>query len=167
MHNYLQLEIQRTSQKDAVPLISFSTKKEAHSYMEYLCDTEGLCQKLCGLYPTHSACFHYTIKKCNGACIGEESAESYNQRVQALIDRLTFSGESFYVVDKGRNKSEKSIVLIERGTISGFGFAPFHFQAQPIFKWNRFIEYITDDRDSRAILQQFLRKNNELRIVKF
>jgi len=167
VNSYLNLEIHRTSLKDAVPLISFSSRKEAQSYLEYLCDADGLCQKLCALYPTSSSCFHYTIKKCNGACIGAESTESYNKRVQSLIDRLTFSGESFYVIDKGRNKSEKSIVLVERGAISGFGYAPFHFQNQPIFKWKRFIEYISDDRDSRAILQQFLRKNDELRIVKF
>jgi DNA polymerase-3 subunit epsilon len=164
---YLQLEIERTAKKQSVPLISFTTRAEATRYLDAICENYELCQKLCDLYPTESSCFHYEIKKCKGACVEEESPDAYNGRAQALIDKLTFSGESFYVVDRGRNKGEKSLVLVERGSISGFGYAPFHFQNQPIFKWNRYIEYIQEDRDARTILNLFLKKNSDIQIIRF
>jgi DNA polymerase-3 subunit epsilon len=119
------------------------------------------------LYPTQSACFHYSIKKCKGACIKAEPTDDYNARVEAFINELSFNGESFYIVDKGRHKSEKSLVLVERGTIMGYGYAPYHFQGQPTLKWKRFIELTNEDRDARTILTLHLRKNPEVEIIRF
>ncbi len=164
---YLQLEIERTAKKQSIPLISFTTRAEAARYMDSICNNYELCQKLCDIYPTESSCFHYEIQKCKGACIEEETPDEYNERAQTLIDKLTFSGESFYVLDRGRNKGEKSLVLVERGSICGFGYAPFHFQNQPIFKWSRYIEYTQEDRDARTILNQFLKKNSEIQVIRF
>ena len=164
---YLTLKIGRTATRESLPLISFSTRSEAIRYLENTCEKYDLCQKLCDLYPTNSSCFHYTIKKCQGACVKEENSESYNSRLQALIDLLTLNGESFYVIDRGRNKNEKSLVLIERGSICGFGYAPYHFQNQPVFKWVRYIESIKEDRDARTILNQFMNSHQEIQIIRF
>lgn len=164
---YLVLKIERTEKRETIPLISFTTRLEATNYLGYVCEKHELCQKLCGLYPTSSSCFHYTIKKCNGACIKEENSESYNLRVQSLVDQLTFRGESFYIIDRGRNKNEKSLILIERGSICGFGYAPYHFQSQPLFKWSRYIEYHQEDRDARSILNQFMNHQKSFQIIRF
>lgn len=51
--------------------------------------TYDLCPKLCGLESPRGACFAYQLGKCRGACIGKESAESYNRRVDAA-----YSGRS-------------------------------------------------------------------------
>jgi len=165
-NGYLRLYIGLSSKKNEIPIISFTTKKEGISYLEHYCEKYVLCQKLCDLYPTRSSCFHYEIKKCEGACIQKESKEDYNQKVTDLVNDLSFNGESFYIVDKGRNKSEKSLVLIEKGTIVGFGYAPYHFHGHPPMKWKRFIDLITEDRDAKTILNLYLRKNSSIEIVK-
>ncbi|MFN5844965.1 MAG: exonuclease domain-containing protein [Flavobacteriia bacterium] len=165
-NGYHRLHIALTSTKTEIPLASFSTKKEGTSFLEYKCEEYQLCQKLCDLYPTQSACFHYTIKKCKGSCIQAEPSVNYNDRVDQLVKKLCLNGESFYIIDKGRHKSEKSIVLIERGTIVGFGFAPYHFNGQPPFKWKRYIDLISEDRDARTILSVFLRKHSGFEIVR-
>jgi DNA polymerase-3 subunit epsilon len=41
----------------------------------------NLCPKLCGLEHTNSVCFSFQLKRCFGACIGDELIELYNQRV--------------------------------------------------------------------------------------
>jgi DNA polymerase-3 subunit epsilon len=164
---YLHLKIERTTNSQSIPLICFTARSEATRYLDAACEHYELCQKLCDLYPTESSCFHYEIKKCKGACVHEETSETYNQRVQSLIDKLTFSGESFYVIDRGRNKGEKSLVLVERGSICGFGYAPFHFQNQPVYKWSRFIDHMQEDRDARTILNQFLKKNSDIQLIRF
>lgn len=166
-NGYRRLFIALTSKKNEAPIASFTTKKEGTLYLERVCEEYGLCQKLCDIYPTQSACFHYSIKKCAGACIQLESPEVYNERVDKLINSLSFNGDSFYLIDKGRHKSEKSLVLVERGAIAGFGYAPYHFQGQPTFKWKRFIDLMQEDRDARTILNVYMRKSESIEIVRF
>lgn len=164
---YQRLYIALTSKKTEIPLISFASKREGNSYLEKVCTDYNLCSKLCDLYKTNSACFQYSLKTCKGACIELESVTDYNEKVQSLTDSLCMNGESFYLIDKGRHKSEKSLVLIERGTLVGFGYAPYNFQNQATFKWKRYIELFEEDRDAKTIINGFLRKNINIEIVRF
>jgi DNA polymerase III subunit epsilon len=164
---YRRFHIGLTSKSTAIPLTSFTAKKEGTSYIEFLCDKFELCQKLCDLYPTSGSCFYHSIKKCKGACAGIENTESYNVRADQLIDEIMFTKDSFYIIDKGRHKSEKSLILIERGSYIGYGYAPYHFNSMPSFRWKKFIETRQDNRDSRTILSVHLRKNSELQKLKF
>ena len=164
-NGYLRLSIHSTTKKEIHPLIHFSTRKEASSYLMSVSENHLFCQKLCGLYQTKNGCFQYEIKQCLGACIGEESSESYNSRVEQFISNLTFDGKSFYILDKGRNKSEKSIVLIENGNYRGYGFAPFHFHGKTPIQWKSFISLQQENRDIKTIVNQFVRKDRIHKIV--
>ena len=46
----------------------------------------GLCPKLMGIEKTNGACFSYSLGKCKGACIGKESIELYNRRVDIALE---------------------------------------------------------------------------------
>ena len=124
---YLRLHISQTSKLQDIPLLSFSTKKEALVSLERLVEKHQLCSKLCNGHKISSACFQYQIKECKGACVNEESPEDYNERCQILVDELNLNGASFYIVDKGRSRNEKSLVYVEKGALKGIGYAPFHF----------------------------------------
>lgn len=164
---YLNLTIHSIAKTESVPLLHFTTRKEGTDYMTHIVEKYHLCQKLCGLYPTQSACFHHSIKQCDGACIGEESPESYNERVSELVKQLSFEGKSFYILDKGRNKGERSMVWIENGAYKGYGFAPFHFNGKEPDDWKRYIAPQNENRDINTILNLFLRKDTSLRIVEY
>lgn len=157
-NGYLRLYLGLTSKSKEYPLTSFSNKREGVNFLERYTEENELCQKLTDLYPTKSSCFHYEIKKCKGACIGKEPAAAYNMRVEKLIKQLTFDGESFYLMENGRAKNEKSIVLIENGSIIGFGYAPYFIQKQEPYRWKRYIDLYQEDRDARTILNGYLRK---------
>lgn len=157
-NGYLRLYLGLTSKSKEYPLTSFSNKREGVNFLERYTEENELCQKLTDLYPTKSSCFHYEIKKCKGACIGKEPAVEYNMRVEKLIKQLTFDGESFYLMENGRAKNEKSIVLIENGSIIGFGYAPYFIQKQEPYRWKRYIDLYQEDRDARTILNGYLRK---------
>lgn len=164
---YIQLHIAATGKRQEVPLLSFSSKKEGTIQLERMIEEFELCQKLCNTYRTSSSCFRYEIKECRGACVQEESVEDYNARCSELIDDLMMSKETFYIVDKGRAKGEKSLVYVEGGTLRGFGYAPFHFHRLKPDKWHRFIELASDDRDARTILKLFMRKDDKHEVVRF
>ena len=164
-HGYIQLKVDSIAKKDGHPLIHFSSKKEGTDYLTYQVEKFELCQKLCHLYPTQSACFHYTIKSCKGACVQEESTDSYNARIDALIEQLNFKGSSFFIIDKGRNKGEKSLVWIDRGMYKGYGYAPFHFHGKEPMHWMRYIQLEAENRDNKSIINLFLRKDKRHRLV--
>jgi DNA polymerase-3 subunit epsilon len=162
---YVQLQVLSMAKTEAQAIIQFSTKKEGTDYLSQLTEKFELCQKLNHLYPTQSACFHYTIKACKGACVQEESSDAYNSRIDELLEHLNFKRNSFFIVDKGRNKGEKSIVWIDRGTYKGYGFAPFHFHGKEPMHWMRYIQLEQENRDNKSIINLFIRKDKRHRIV--
>lgn len=164
---YIRFFVGLTSKMTDSPLTSFSSKKEGNVFVERLVEEHKLCKKLCDLYKTSSSCFQYEIKECAGACVQEESTEDYNSRCQEIIDQLNLNGESFYVIDKGRERGEKSLILVENGSLRGYGYAPFHFNKSAVKKWKTFIDFYTEDRDSRTILKLFLRKDKKHEVVNF
>lgn len=163
---YIQLHICATGKMQETPILSFSSKKEGTIQLEGMIEEFELCQKLCNTYKTSSSCFRYEIKECKGACVQEESVEDYNARCGDLIDDLMMNNETFYIIDKGRSKGEKSLIFVERGTLKGFGYAPFHYHRLKPDKWDRFIDLTSEDRDARTILKLFLRKNEKHELVR-
>jgi len=162
---YIQLFITQSVKMQDIPLMSFNSKREASKYLERMVEEYELCKKLCNIYKTQSSCFQYTLKQCYGACVQEEDTDSYNERCRDLIDELSLQESSFYIVDKGRKRNEKSIILIEKGSLRGFGYAPYHFNRLSPQKWDRFIQYVDEDRDARNIVKLFLRKKDHYQLV--
>jgi DNA polymerase-3 subunit epsilon len=163
---YLSLKVGLASKTEAVPLTYFNSKKEASEYIKNRGDYFGLCQKINGVYPSQDACFQHSVKQCSGACIGEETPENYNEKVAQFIAALHYDESSFYIVDKGRNRSEKSLVLIENGTYRGYGHAPYHFNHTAPLHWKRFVEIKDENRDIRSIINLYLRKGNGFKLIK-
>lgn len=164
-NGYIRFFVGLTSKMTDKPIAAFVTKLEGVAYLSKKVAQFKLCQKLSDLYDSKGACFHYSIKECNGACVKAESPTEYNKRCQLFIDDSLLNNETFYIVDKGRERKEKSLIFVKNGSLKGFGYAPFHFNKQPSSKWEQFIQFNEEDRDARVILNQFLKKNEELNIV--
>ena len=64
----------------------FETRTKAKRRLEELTRTFQLCPKLMGLESSKNACFSYSLGRCKGACIGEESAERYNSRFEIALE---------------------------------------------------------------------------------
>jgi len=162
---YNRFYIGSTSKMEESPITSFSTKKEGVSFLEKIVEKNRLCQKLCDLYKTNDTCFHYEIKQCDGACVQEESVEAYNKKCNIVIDGLNFNHSTFYIAEKGRDKSERSLVYIKNGTVEGVGFAPFHFNGLKAKDWEEFITFTKENKDTRSIVKSYLRKKKDLNLV--
>ncbi len=165
---YLYFVIKALKKDSPTPLIYFSTKKEANAYLDKIREEYTFCQKYCGTLPKHkNECFYFGIKECLGACAGKENAKKYNKRVQKYIDNLTYKENRFYIINKGRERKEKSLVLIENGVFKGYGYAPYHFDYLNTDQWNRFIDFHKEDRDSKIIVMNYLRNKKSGKIIKF
>jgi len=166
-NGYINFTVDRVKNKTAPPITTFSSKIESTRFLEYCQVHFELCKKLIGLYPTKSACFNYQIKECKGACIGIESADDYNQRVEAVFNKLEFEMDNFFIVDNGRTKEEISLILIENGSYRGFGYVNSLMVNDSIENWKESIEYHPEDKDSRLIIQRMTRLNKDINLRKF
>lgn len=91
-NGYLRLETEAVS--SAAPSDQqfglFRSPRQATIQLEKLADQYFLCHQLIGLEKSKSkntACFRSQLKKCLGACHGGESADTYNERLNAAIAR--------------------------------------------------------------------------------
>jgi DNA polymerase III subunit epsilon len=164
---YLNLTIERTNKMQALPILTFENKTDASAYLMKLCERHELCQKLTGLYATKSACFQYHTKQCHGACVGEEPTDAYNLRLQTWMDGINFENQNFFIVESGRSRLEKSLILVENGVYRGFGFIPISAMNSGIKDWKDFITYYNEDRDSKIILKSYMNRFSELQIRTF
>ncbi len=64
----------------------YSSRSSATSALRNLADEHMLCKKLLGLEKGKGACFGFQLKKCAGACIGQESTVQHNVRLQLALE---------------------------------------------------------------------------------
>jgi DNA polymerase-3 subunit epsilon len=163
---YLNLKIQKADGRKK-EITSFSSLQEAKNMLFHITTKYQLCQKLNGLYQTKKECFQYTIKECDGACVGQISPEEYNSRVQTFINQNTYENQNMIVIDKGRNISERSAVLIENGIYKGYAFYDLNYQITNVEILKNILIPMQNNRDAKNIIQSQLRKSKTLKVIHF
>jgi len=165
-NGYLNLKVSKVNGKEK-PITTFSNLQSAKNFMSKTVDEHNLCQKLTGQYKTKSNCFNYTIKQCFGACINEEDQEIYNERTLKIITHHSFENQNMVIIDYGREIDERSAILIENGVYKGFGFYNLNYQINNIEILKSIITPMQYNRDTKHIIQSYLRRNKRLKILKF
>lgn len=118
---YLRLGIDKY-RKNVTSLHNFNSLSEGYNLLKALISEHLLCEKLCFIQKNRSTCTAYDQGQCPGACAEKESAASYNIRVKYAMGQLRDMLPTFAVIDQGRNDSEQSCLLIEKGKFYGMGY---------------------------------------------
>lgn len=163
---YINLKLQKADGRKK-EITAFTTFQEGKNALFRISAQYKLCQKLTGIYNTNSNCFQYTIKECNGACIGQESPEVYNQRVMEFINNHQFENKTMVIISRGRNVNERSAVLIENGIYKGYTFYDLNYQIRNIKILKNILIPMQNNRDVRMIIQGQLRKDKHLKMMYF
>ena len=166
-NGYINFEIKQTGVKNSLPVTGFNNKAEARQILTSLVEKHWLCQKLSGLYETEGACFHYGIRQCNGACIGKESAKTYNERAQKLIKNFDLVEENVLIIDGGRTLEERSAILIEKGIYKGFGYFDISGTYVSVEDLKSCIKQVKDTREVRQIINSWLRRHKPEKLLYF
>jgi DNA polymerase-3 subunit epsilon len=162
-NGYLNLKIDKATDE---AITTFSNLQSSKSFMHKIVEEFQLCQKLTGLDKTKTSCFNYELKQCNGACVQQEIAESYNKRVEQLINKHSYSNKSMVIIDRGRDIDERSAILIKNGVFKGVGFFNLNYQINNIEILESIITPMENNRDTQHIIQSYMRRNKKLKIVK-
>ena len=163
-NGYINLFIDKSNREEN-PITTFSNRASAKHFMFKAAEDYNLCQKLTDLYDTKTSCFKYEVKECLGACINEEPTETYNQRVNALIQKFSYTNKDMLIIDKGREIDEKSVFLIENGIFKGMGFFDLNHQINNRAILASLITPMENNRDTKHIIQSYMRRNKRLKIV--
>ncbi|WP_066627347.1 exonuclease domain-containing protein [Labilibacter marinus] len=149
------------------PLASFDSLKSAKDFLFQKVEDFNLCQKLSGLNDSTGACFQYQLKTCDGACVGQESSEQYNSRVETLIEQLAYRYKDFVIVDKGRDLEELSVVVVKDGKYQGFGWVEKDLAFDSMDEVSSNITLYDDNQDARIIINRYLKDNPKLKVIQF
>jgi DNA polymerase-3 subunit epsilon len=156
---YTQFYVDKVIKQTFIPLILAESAEGARRILYSKVQEFGLCMKLCNLYKSKGACFDYQIKKCQGACIQQESAESYNERAELAKNAFHYyAGKSFVVFTRGREKGEKALVCVENGRYLGWGYVDDSCTIRNIDEAKGFIKRYVDNRDVQKILTFWIKK---------
>lgn len=162
-NGYINLSLEKN--KDDKSITTFTSRQSGKQFLINAVEEYNLCQKLTGLYPTKTACFNYSIRICNGACIKKESAEDYNQRIHQFISKYSYDNKNMLIIDKGRDVDERSVIYIKNGVFFGLGYFDLNHQITNLNILESIITPMENNRDSQHIIQSYLRKNKKLKIV--
>lgn len=165
-NGYIALRLQKADGRKK-EITSFVSVQEGKNALFKITDQYNLCQKINGLYDTKNACFKYKIKECDGACVGEITPEEYNDRVNEFIESNLFENENMVIIDRGRSLQERSAVMIENGIYKGYCFYDLNYQITNVEVLKNIIIIMQNNRDTRNIIQGYLRKHKVMKIVKF
>jgi len=64
----------------------FSSPRAARELLEAIAAEQGLCWRLLGWEKRGGPCFARQVRKCRGACVGEETPEAHNVRLATALE---------------------------------------------------------------------------------
>lgn len=163
---YLNLKLLKADGRKK-EITSFTSIQEGKNALFKITEKYNLCQKFTGLYETQNGCFQYKIKECNGACLGNETPEDYNFRVNKFITEMKFENDNMVIIDRGRSIEERCAVLIEAGIYKGYCFYDLNYQINNVDILKNIIIPMQNNRDTRTIIQGYLKRNKVMKIIKF
>lgn len=165
-NGYHALKMQRTDNRKK-EVIAFATQLDAQSFLYKITERFQLCQKINGLDKPKKNCFPYQIQQCLGACINEESPESYNVRVQEFLNENSFHSQNLIIVDRGRNLQERSAILIENGQFQGIAYFELNYQVSKLEILKNILTPMQHTRDAKHIILNFIAKKKVHKIITF
>ena len=161
---YHQLKIGKADGRKK-SITTFTNLQQAKALLQNIIEEHSLCLKMTGFHTGNGNCFNYSINKCNGACAGKESAEEYNKRVAVVLQKYSYENKNMLVIDRGRDIDEKSALLVEEGQFRGIGYFNLNYQLNNMDIIKSIITPMKSDKDAQHIIQNYLRKNNKLKII--
>lgn len=159
-NGYLRLKIGRLTGKEKEKAEScYTTRSGAEGALKRRIENYRLCMNLCGLQTGSGACFHYQIHLCQGACVQVEPPKPYNERVMEAIASMNYGKSNFLIVGEGRNYMERSVVLVENGTYSGYTYLLESEVYRSPEEIKNYIPFKVDSPDVLNIIRTYIRKH--------
>lgn len=141
----------------------FKSRPQATRWLMDAAKVYRLCHKYLGLENPRGACFQYQLHRCDGACVGEISAEEHNKRFENAFARRRVYAWPFrggvIIQEQGPDGSEGEVFLVDQWCLlaaykaSPFGQGPF-LKGEYTFDYDSYkvlVKYMMNKRNRRNI----------------
>ena len=159
---YLRLAVDK-KRKMQKAIYSCNTMHEGRALLLQLVESFELCPKYCFIQTNTAPCTGINGGNC--ACEGHESAEAYNKKVNAAIDKLNEVLPTFAIRDAGRTDDEHSCILVEKGKFYGMGFISHYFNANSLEQLKTYITPYPGNDYIRGLIAGYAEKFPERKVV--
>lgn len=92
---------------------------------------------------------------------------TFNNNIRPILKQTTFSNRNMILVDKGRNETEHSVVLIENDQYIGNTFVDLNYQISNIEILRNLVSLEENDNYNRFLIKNYLRKHKVQKIIRF
>ncbi len=140
----------------------------AKGHLTGLVEEFQLCHHRCGDKTGVGHCFNYKVGECLGACIGEESVKEYNKRALKAIKYLQrVVKDNFFVIDAGRESEERSVVMVEKGQVRGYGYIDSGTVFTSTDSLKDAVRPVEGTRDAQRIVHWYVKEKKMEKILRF
>lgn len=91
----------------------------------------------------------------------------FNKELKPITKSTTFSNENMILIDRGRNLSEHSVVLIENDQYIGNTFVDLNYQVSNIEILRNLVTTEKNDNWNRYLIKNYLRQHKVQKIIRF
>jgi len=131
----------------------YESRTKAKHRVEELTRVFILCPKLMGIEKGAGACFSYSLGKCNGACVGEESAQLYNRRFELALEHNRIDSWPYDSAITLPINERGELVIINNWIIQGY----IEEDGESVFD----ADESNFDVDEYKIIRRFIRENQQ------
>lgn len=164
-NGYKQLKIERTDYKSKKNyVLRMNSYNNALRFLSLISEEYELCSKINDIYTGKGPCVGYTVGECHGACLGKESKELYNERVDSFLSKICLENKSLLIIGKGRSIGEKSFVWMKNNTCKGYGYFELNNQVKNEKLIEKRIIPIEENEDMNSMARGFLFSEKYLEI---
>jgi len=146
-------------------LVVFKNSRIAKYVMTQWIEDQQLCHKHSSLKDSDGACFAYKNNQCKGACLDKENTQSYNQRLQPLLNKNNYPHDYFLMIGSGRKDGENSFIYIDNQCFKGYGFYELNHQIKNKEKILNRMVAMEDNSDCRALILSNIKKNKFRKLI--
>ncbi len=147
------------------PAYQFNNMADGYSLLKRMIDDFGLCPKMCSLQSNTGVCISLENQKCNGICFSDDAKSEYNLRVDNALKTVSSALPTFAIIDDGRTKEEKSLILMENGIFYGMGYVKNHENYTSINDVKSLLTRYPSYSFIHNIIEDFALKNPHKRIL--
>lgn len=163
----IRLKVVKKQKMGPKPLALFSNVVKGRNFIEKLVEEYELCPRFCGLQTTQGPCFHYQIQQCSGICAGEEDVDAYNEKVEKALKSFTLESGTYAIMEKGRERSEKAVVLVRNGEYRGYAYIGEGSQISSLEDLEDVLVPQKHNSDIQSILVSTMNKISQSKIMRF
>ena len=162
--DYHQLVLEQV-RSDRVYINVFKNARVAKHILHQWITNKQLCHHNSSLKESNGPCFAYKNDQCEGACVREEKAQDYNQRVAKLAHHRDYPHNHCLVIGKGRKNGESSFIYIKNQVYRGYGFFELNHQIKTPEKILSRMTAMEDNSDCHELILSFIKKEKFIKLI--